>query len=243
MPNLSISSGQLSQMSREEKLALLEAASERMARRALEDKWFWLTQCTRTKDEQENDPLNRFKPFPDWEFIPHILEALDHEKVVFIEKSRTMMQSWTVSAWAAHTAFCNPASQVIFQSEDESRAINCLNYVKTLWEQSLPELRARWRVAGEKQDIWEQGQRNLFMENGSEFLALVGNPDKIRSLHPTIYIADEAAHMSRGEDSFNNAVATRCPHVICLTSAFPGWFREMTEFAVPVDWPEYGRAA
>ena len=70
-------------------------------------------------------------------------------------------------------------------------------------------------------------------------IGIPGDPGKIRSEHPTIVVLDEGAHITEGEQSYNVAAATRCPHLVVLSSAWPGWFRDATEFATPVDWPNY----
>jgi hypothetical protein len=211
-----------------------------MVRLAEKDCAFWLTEATKTKDEQEKNPSLAYKRFPNRPYIRPLLRALDNEEVLFLEKSRTMMASWTVSGWAAHRMFTRPATGVIFQSEDEDRAVSDVEYVKILWEQSEPELRARWKP--EKEIPPFQQSYNYFgLANGSWCLGLPGKPDKIRSQHPTIVVLDEAAHITRGKESFNVAVATRCLHIVCLSSANPGWFQQATEGATPVDWPEYGQ--
>lgn len=212
---------------------------EAMARKALEDPLFWLTECTKTKDEQDTtgDP---YKPFPKRPYIRPLLDALENEPVLFIEKSRTMMASWTVSGWAAWRMFTRPATGVVFQSEDEDRAIHDVNYARILWEQSIPELKDRWQPYKGK-DPWSQPYNGFRMDNGSWCLGIVGNPDKIRSQHPTIVVLDEAAYITRGEESFNVAQATRCHHIVALSSANPGWFRERTRFATPEDFPDYRR--
>lgn len=207
---------------------------ELKARRALSDPWFWLTECTKTQDEQ--DPENPYKPFPKKDYLFHTLQAMQQEPVLFIEKSRTMMISWTAAGFAAHMGFSRPAVGVIFQSQDEARAVHDVDYVKVLWEQSDPVLKAKWPL---KKPMEKQAYDSLELANGSWFLGIPGNPGKIRSEHPTVVVLDEAAHIEKGEESYNVAVATRCLHMIALTSANPGWFRDATEFAVPVDWPEY----
>lgn len=136
--------------------------------------------------------------------------------------------------------FTRPAIKVVFQSEDEDRAVHDIEYIKVLWEQSLDSLKSRWPL---DKPLDKQPYFHVAMANGSSAIAIPGNPDKMRSEHPTIAVLDEAAIISRGEQSFNVAAATRCLHLIALSSANPGWFRNMTEFASPVDWPEYKRAA
>jgi hypothetical protein len=202
---------------------------------AVRDKLFWLQQCTNTKDEQ--DTANPYKPFPPLPYFKYVLDVLDYEPIVFLEKSRTMMCSWIVSGWAAHLAFTHPATCVVFQSEDEDRAVHDVEYCKTLWEQSPKPLQERWPLL---KPLEKQPYNEMRLANQSRLIGIPGDPDKIRSEHPTCVVLDEAAHITEGEKSYNIAAATRCPHLICLSSANPGWFRDATEFATPVDWPEYG---
>ena len=204
---------------------------------AVQDAHFWLTECTRTRDEQ--DKVDPYKPFPRLPYLPFMLDVLNHEPIVFIEKSRTMMCSWIVSGWAAHMAFTHPATCVVFQSEDEDRAVHDVQYCKVLWENSPEMLRDRWALA---KPLEKQPYNEFRLANDSRLIGIPGDPDKIRSEHPTAVILDEAAHITEGEHSYNVAAATRCLHLVCLSSAKPGWFRETPEFALPVDWPDYSKA-
>ncbi len=165
-----------------------------------------------------------------------MLDVLENERETWIEKSRTMMCSWLVAAWAAHKAFTRPATCVVFQSQDEDRAVHDVEYCKVLWEQSDDMLRDEWEL--DKQ-LDKQSYHEFSLKNGSKMVALPGDPGKIRSEHPTIVVLDEAAHIERGEESYNVAAGTRTPYLVCLSSAAPGWFRDFTEFAKPVDWPDY----
>lgn len=208
-----------------------------MARVAEKNPLFWLTRCTRTKDEQDRE--NPYKPFPELEAWAHLLDILEYEPApVFIEKSRTVMMSWFVTGWAAHRCFTRPATTVVFQSVDYDRALKNVEYAKELWRNSIPELQDRWKLF---RPVEKQAEYMLSVANGSWMKAITGEPSKVRSEHPTIVILDEAAHMEQGEESFNVAMACKSPHVICLSSASPGWFRQATEFAKPVDWPKYIR--
>jgi len=206
---------------------------ELKARRSLKDPYFWLTRCTETLDEQDKE--NPYKPFPQKEYIEFLIEFLlrPEEQVIFIEKSRTMMASWTVSAVAAWTAFTRPGTCVVFQSKDESRAVHDVDYAKTLWRRSIPELRERWKLPKE---IDSQPYTEFYLSNDSRLVGIPGDPEKIRSEHPTIVVLDEAAHIPEGERSFNVAAGTRCPKIIALSSANPGWFQEITEDAKPAPW-------
>lgn len=217
------------------KKQLVTLLREKRIRRGLTDPYFWLTECTKTKDEQDKTG-NPYKPFPKRAYFQPCIDVIENEPVSFFEKSRTMMLSWLVSGWCAHYGFSHQAIGTIFQSEDEDRACHDVENVKTLWEQSEPEFKERWPLA---KPLEKQPYFKLEMANGSWFKGIVGNPDKIRSDHPTIVVLDEAAFITKGDDSYNTAKATRCLKMICLSSAEPGWFEDFTRTAVPVDWPEY----
>lgn len=207
---------------------------ELQARIAERDPYFWLTQCTKTKDEQHPELPDR--PFPDKAYIYFLLQWLsaDDWSVGFLKKARTMMASWTVSGWCAHQMFTQRNVGVVFQSEDEDRALHDVEYVKVLWDNSLPALRDRWKLA---LPFGQEGKNYFELANGSWCRAITGNPDKIRSQHPTYVVLDEAAHIVEFEASYNIAVRTLCKKIISLSSAAPGSFELMCETAKPVDWP------
>jgi hypothetical protein len=233
-PLLSPGSKPLSQQANKELQLLLDAEQRLRCQLAIKDTHFWLTECTQTKDEQ--DKIQPYKPFPRLPYLPYVLDVLNNEPVSFWEKSRTMMMSWIVSGRAAHMAFTHPATCVVFQSEDEDRAVHDVIYAKTLWENSPALLREQWPLS---KPLDKQSYNEFNLANGSRMLGIPGNPDKIRSEHPTVVVLDEAAHIQEGERSYNVAAATRCLHLVALSSANPGWFREATEFSTPCDWPEY----
>lgn len=198
--------------------------------------------CTKTVDEQAGTGVKAFRPFPDRPYFAPLIDVLLHERVVFIEKSRTMMCSWIVSALAAWMMFTRPATTVVFQSEDEDRAVHDVENVKHLWEQSIDPLRKRWQLVTEDSP-WKQAYDRLELANGSWCRGLSGRPDKSRSLHPTIFVLDEAAFMTAGAQIYNTVLAARPLHIWVVSSANPGWFREATESALPVDWPTYEEKA
>ena len=191
--------------------------------------------CTKTVDEQD-ETGNPIKPFPDKPYFKPVLQAMDNETTLFIEKSRTMMLSWTGAAWAMHKMGTRPATGVLVQSEDEDRATNFVKYAKALWEQSTPEIQARWQPKGGRLP-GQQPYNEFHLANKSWIKGIPGNPDKVRSEHPFCVIFDEAAHMTMGEAAFNIAQATRCKKIFCISSAKPGWFRDLTKDAQMEHWP------
>ncbi len=216
-----------------EKLAL-------QAIRAIRDPYFYLTRCTKTKDEQPDPGQEPYRPFPEWLFFRILMAIIERERVVMFRKSRTVMMSWLVTGWAAHYAFTHPATSVVFQSEDEDRAVNDVTYAKILWENSIDPLREQWPLKkGSRKPTEDQAYTTFELANGSILHGIVGNPLKVNSLHPTIYIADEAALMTRWSDAYASARATKCKYLICNSSALLGEYWDFIEPAEPAPWPEY----
>lgn len=207
-----------------------------MARKATEDPFYWMTECTKTKDEQ--NPLDPYKPFPKKRYLLECARVLldPKETAAYVYKSRTMMLSWEVSALASWTAFTTPATKVVIQSQDHDRAIHDVMNCKVLWENSIPRLREKWPLPKALKD---QPFDRFRLSNGSEIVGIPGDPRKIKSEHPTIYIQDESAIIEQGEESLNEAVATRCLKIWCVSSAYPGWFADLFESSVPARWPDY----
>lgn len=201
-----------------------------------------MTQGTKTVDEQDKTGETPLKPFPDWPYIPVLLELFEREPTIFMPKSRTMMATWTVCGWAAFKMFTRPATRVIFQSQDEKRALDCVKYVKWLWENSLDPLKRRWPLTGET-TLAEHAKNELKMANLSTCMGIVGRPDKVRSEHPTIYVADEAAFMVQFAEAFAAARGARPMSMICLSSANPGDFADIVDSAAAVTWSEYWRSS
>lgn len=220
-------------MTRREKVEFARLLEEKELRRARVDKYYWLTTHTATEDEQDKE--NPIKPFPRRDYFPHIIDVYDNEEAVAVEKSRTMMLSWVTSGWCAHEMFTVPYTTVVIQSKDEARAVNCINYIKCLWRNSHPKLRQEWTL---KRPLDKQPYNKIELANGSWAIGVSGDPDRIRAMHPTVVVLDEAAFIE-SSDNYDTAVATRCSKIFLVSSACPGWFREMTRDAKPVEWPDY----
>ena len=213
---------------------------ELRVRRAILDPIFWLMRTTKTMDSQF--PQDPFRPFPQKVYLKYVMDYLTYgpSKIKYLPKSRTMMMSWLVSAYSAHFGFTHPASCTVFQSADEDRAIHDVEYVKTLWEQTEPEIRARWPV-NKPPDA--QPAHEFKLKNRSRWVALTGNPEKIRSEHPTMVVYDEAAIWDEFETGLNVGIGSNPLQIICLSSAKPGYFADVCEGAKPVEWPNWGETA
>ncbi len=215
-----------------------ELSEELLARQIVDDPLLWLTCGTRTKDEQDQTG-NPYKPFPNRPYIRPLLNAFENERVILLPKSRTMMASWTVAGFMAYKMFTRAATRICFQSEDQKRAIDMVRYVKILWDQSLGALKRRWPLPRDFADIYEFGKEEFWLANGSSCIALVGNPDKLRSEHPTYYVADEAGLMTRFNSAFSAAMGSKCLGGVCIGTAEPSQFFDLIEDGEPIDWPKW----
>jgi hypothetical protein len=216
-----------------EQVEELEAlVTEQKVRRAIEDPYFWITECTKTRDEQDEENPN--KPFPKLQYIESMLNLIFIERTLFVEKSRTVLGTWTGCAAFAWEGFTKPQRRYVFQSADEARSKNCIDYVKWLWENSMPELQARWPL---KVPMERQHQMRFELANGTIFQGIVGDPDKIRSMHPTRYMLDEGALIPNGGLFLDNAIGAKPLGIVVISSARPGWFRDFTEPAVMAECP------
>lgn len=205
-------------------------------RRAEADTFFWLTQCTKTKDEQAPEGTDPFRPFPQKGYIKDYLNFLENFPVGGVEKSRTVMASWTAAGWATHKAVTRPATGIVFQSRDEDRALKDVDYCRILYENSLPELQEIWPL---EKPMSAQPRSRITWKDGSWIAGFVGDPDKIRSEHPTYYFLDEAAIVPNGLENISVAQATLCKGIKFLSSAKPGWYESYCDGDFenwPKDW-------
>jgi hypothetical protein len=185
-------------------------------------------QCvTKTKDEQ--DQTNPFKHFPRYPYFTVLHNVWLKEPVLFIEKSRTMMVSWWSAAEALHYVMTRQPAKAILWAMDEARSLTLLDYARVLYEQQGDVFK---RVFPLERPLDRQSYNRLELKDGGVLIALPGkDPDRIRSEHPTIVIIDEAAFLENGGESFDVALSSRVPRMMCISSASPGWFHQITKGA------------
>lgn len=200
-------------------------------RKAEKDPFFWLTNLTQTIDEQ--DRANPYKPFPADKYIEASIEQLMLEEIVFVPKSRSMMASWTMAGAATWLCQTKPATGIVIQSRDETRARKLIEYGRVLYTRAHPEWQKRHPLA---KALSSQEQITIEWANDSWMKAIPGTPSSIRSEHPTVVIFDEAAFMEFFDECFNVGRGAKPLHVWALSSAEKGSFFDVLEDAVPCDW-------
>jgi hypothetical protein len=193
----------------------------------------WMRQWTKTWDE--HDTLNQFKPLPDYEYFDALNKLFHEEDKLFIEKSRTVMATWWACGECVHYVMTRQPASCIFWCPDEARAIKCIKYCKVFWAQQDQRLKDLYPLPRLRKNVEDQAVYRFELGGGGWFEALPGkNPDRIRSEHPTIVCMDEAAFNPNGAEAYANALSTRPKKLLAFSSAYPGWFFDLIEKAVPV---------
>ena len=150
-----------------------------------------------------------------------------------------MMCSWSAAGAYGWLGFTRPATGVVFQSTDLDRALNLVDYVKVLWQNSLDVLKEQWKPRNNVPPN-KQSRDSFELDSGSYFHAVAGDVDKTRSSHPTVYVLDEAALHENGKEVWEVAKRSKALHLVAISTAKPGWYVDMTDPSVvtPEDWPD-----
>jgi hypothetical protein len=200
-----------------------EHLSPEMARAAI-DPLFWLQYHTRTRDShwREASASSPYRPFPNKPYFAPVIETIQNEPVLFIEKSRDMMISWLCVGYFTHAAMTVDEREVLFQSQKEDKAAELIDYAKTLYEQQHEQLKRRFPLS---KPLKEQSALKLEFANGSRIIGIPEGADQIRSFHPWGLLMDEAAFQPEAGEAYDAAVPV-CQKIIVVSSAGPGWFAD-----------------
>lgn len=210
-----------------------------------------------TKDE--HDSINPVKLFPDVPYLRAVLDCLlvsgrvmspedaryataaglslevliglHRSGICFIEKSRDVMATLTCCAYLLWRARGFDHQLLLVQSRKEEDAANIV-FVKephiakiSFMEDHLPALlrKTAWPKSG--------AYGRLYFDNGSQIWGIPEGGDVIRSNHPSVIFADEAAF----QPEFGASYTAALPAVkgggqyIAISSANPGEFYELVK--------------
>jgi len=189
------------------------------------DPLIWLQQHTQTKDShwREAGASSAYRPFPEKPYFRPIVETFQAEPVLFIEKSRDMMLSWLCVGLFTHAAMTIEGIEVLFQSQNEDKAFELVQYAKTLYSRQKPEIQRAFPLA---RSMRYMADGELVFAHGSRIIGIPGGGDQIRSYHPWGLFQDEAAFMPEAGEAYDNAVPV-CQKIVVLSSAGPGWFADV----------------
>lgn len=164
-----------------------------------------------------------------WGLSLLLLEEMGHSGICFIEKSRQMLVTWLLCAYARWRAGALPHQLLLVQSKKEEDAAN-LVFIKepgvariSFIEHHLPgHLRCL---------TWPRSAAfgRLYFPNGSQIWAIPEGGEIIRSNTASVVLADEAAY----QPAFGESYTAALPAVkgggqyIAVSSAAPGEFEAL----------------
>lgn len=192
------------------------------------DSLLWMQRYTKTQDEKNlADP---YRPFPKYDYFQVLHDLWINEPIVLLEKSRTMMATWWGAAECLHYVMTHQPADCIFWAPDEERSLKPMKYCKTLYRLQVQELKDAFPLS---KDLDAQSYDRLEFAGGGLLKSIPGkDPNRLRSEHPTIIMVDEAALIDKGGEAFDIAQASKPQKMLCITTAYPGWFRTFTQAAV-----------
>jgi len=189
------------------------------------DTYTWVTEHTQTYNEHwiaEGRP-SPYEPFPRLPYFQPILELLEYERIVWIEKSRDMMISWLCVAYLTLKAMTMLECGVLFQTQKESKAIQLVDYAKCLYRRQDQFLQDEFKLW---KPIEQQPALELRFAHGGYIRGIPGGADQIRSYHPWGYLNDESSFQPEAGECYNEALSAIKGKIIFNSSAGPGWYAD-----------------
>lgn len=203
-----------------------ERAQAAKVRAATSSHYTWLTKYTKTFNphwKEEGRP-SAHEPFPDWPFMQPTLEYIHRpdEKVKRVEKSRTMMLTWTLVGYFTLEAMMVPERQVVFQTMSDEKVWQMVDYAKCLWDSQPEFLKKAFPLSGKLEKF---ARNTLEFKNGSVIFGVAGGKGKMRSYHPWGYLNDETAFQPEAQECYDEALPA-CQKIVLNSTAEISWFFE-----------------
>lgn len=151
------------------------------------DIWRWLRETVWTIDEASQEQIK----WPDKAYLRELFAVLDAERMIAIPKSRRMMVTWAVAAWAVHKARFFPNYAIFIQSETEDKAAFVVDKRCAFIEDHMepPVFRREYNsIRTTKGAIG----RMTYKQTGSYIWGIPQGGDVIRTYTPSVLILDEA---------------------------------------------------
>lgn len=210
------------------------SADDVWVREATSDTYRWVTEHTKTYNEHwvEEGRPDPYEPFPKMEYFRDLFEIFDHERIVWIEKSRDLMISWACVAYLTRHAMTVPQRGVLFQTQKEEKVIQLIDYAKCLYEQQDARLKAAFPLA---KPMNAQSSLSLKFRHGGYVRGVPGGADQLRSYHPWGYLNDESSFQPEAGECYNEALSVVKGKIIFNSSAGPGWFADARRGIVRVE--------
>ncbi len=195
-------------------LPTLEAIRNERCKR---DPLYWAQTWTKTENPHYREQGLEYRAhFPQKSYFRVLFHYLATSPLLFVPKTREMVTSWSVMAYAAHRAQWFKA-EVVVQTDSEDKAKQLVGYAECLYRNQEQFLIERHPLASEASQLsveWKDGGRVFGIPKGE---------NKIRMYHPTVYVMDEAAFLPEAQQCYDAAQPV-AKQIIAISSAGPGWF-------------------
>lgn len=196
---------------------------------ATRDTYTWVTKYTKTYNDNwlEEKRTSAYEPFPgiiERPYLPLVFELLESdERIIWFEKSRDMMLSWTCVAYFTLNAMKIAQRGVLFQTQKEAKVKELVQYSKCLYEHQPRWLRDAFPLA---KPLRSQSDLSLQFAHGGRIVGIPGGANQIRSYHPWGYLNDESSFQPDAGECYNEALSAAKGKIIFNSSAGPGWYAD-----------------
>lgn len=230
-------------------------ATEALLRAAVDPAYFIFGGFCRTFDEHDRD--HPVKPFPDKTYLREALHHIHPDEVTVgdvsaINKSRQIMITWLLCAYACWEAHFHAHRRVMMQTKKAEDAWNLV--YRSSWmrsrcsfiERAMPEFMRAGAVTGRAKGLYEyEGaleatRGTLSYPNGSEIMGIPQGEHMFRSYTASLVICDECCFQPEFEEAYAAALpmAKGGGRIILVSTALAG-----TYYAKLVEEDEHEEAA
>lgn len=167
------------------------------------DPWLFLSEQAVTVDEADQT----IKPFPvEKQYLHELVDALQRERMLALPKSRRMLATWTVAAWATWRARYHPNNAIFIQSRNEDAAAFVVDSRCAWIETNLMDRAFQRRFAAHRTQGGKIG-RIAYEATRSTIWAMPQGGDVLRSYTFSVLVLDESEFQEQGEEAVATAMA------------------------------------
>lgn len=189
-------------MPQEEKAMLSVRMASEEEKKCENDLLYFLKNYVKTIDE--HDTVDPIKPLPmEKQYLQDMASLLLSEKLLLIEKSRQMLITWILCAYALWIAQFHEGRRVAIQSKKEADANAILDRCKFIYKQEPDFLKIKHK-ANEQMAYckFEFGKQN------SIITAIPQGSEQLRQYTFSLIVSDEMAFQEKNEEAYIAAMPT-----------------------------------
>jgi len=167
-----------------------------------DDEEAWLEEQVWTLDEASAE-IRRWPA--EKNYLRELGQAIREENLLAIPKSRRMLVTLRLAAYCTHRIRYEPANAIFWQSQNEDKAAEVVNYRCAFIEDHLddPELRRPYQA--HRTSAGKIG-RMTYAGTGSYIVGIPQGADAIRSFTGTVLVMDEIEHQEQGREALVAAI-------------------------------------